>query len=86
MSLAEHDAVNGPRLGDLTGPDHVVTGQLAAVQDMFTPRMVAPTRADLASIRQRCTRCRTGNPQLPCVCGYDCYEVYCLAETPGGTL
>jgi hypothetical protein len=83
MSTAEAEACYGPKLGELTSPDHVITGQLAAVQDALTPRMVAPTRADLTAVRQRCTRCRTGNAGLPCMCGYDCYAADCLAETPG---
>ena len=78
MSLAELDAVNGPHLGGLTGPDHVVTGQLAAAQDALTPRMVAPTRADLASARQSCHRCRTGSTAFRCTCGTDCFEAECL--------
>jgi hypothetical protein len=77
MSLAELDAIHGPHLGDLTGPDHVVTGQLAAAQDALTPRMVAPTRADLASARQSCHRCRTGSTAFRCTCETDCFEVHC---------
>jgi hypothetical protein len=77
MSAAESDAVNGPGLGELTGPDYVVTGQLAAVQDALTPRMVAPTRADLDSARQRCHRCRTGSAAFRCTCDSDCFEAYC---------
>jgi hypothetical protein len=77
MSLAERDAIHGPRLGDLAGPDHVVTGQLAAVQDTMTPRMVAPTRADLTAARQSCHRCRTGSTAFRCTCDSDCFEAEC---------
>lgn len=81
MSLAELDAIHGPTLGELTGPDHVVTGQLAAAQDALTPRMVAPTRADLASARQSCHRCRTGSTAFRCTCPGDCFEVHCHGGT-----
>jgi len=73
MSLAELDAVHGPKLGDVVSQDSVITEQWRAawgeVADALTPRMVAPTRADLPAVR--CHRHRTGSTAFPCTCGGD---------------
>jgi hypothetical protein len=54
MSAAELDAVHGPGLGELVSQDRLITEQWRAafgeMTDALTPRMVAPTRADLAAI------------------------------------
>jgi hypothetical protein len=54
MSAAELDAVSGSKLGELVSQDRVITEQWRAAFDEMTyalrPRMVAPTRADLAAI------------------------------------
>jgi hypothetical protein len=54
MSAAELDAVHGPKLGELVSQDRIITEQWRAafgeMTDALTPRMVAPSRADLAAI------------------------------------
>ena len=85
MSAAELDAVNGPRLGEVVSQDKVITEQWRAafgeVSDALTPRMVAPTRADLDGARRSCHRCRTGSTAFPCTCDGDCFEVNCNGGT-----
>lgn len=54
LSVAEQDAIHGPGLGDVVSQDRIHTEQWRAawgeVADALTPRMVAPTRADLTAL------------------------------------